>query len=218
MIKSLDRQDNALARAYSDLYSRMRSSVKRRAPYPLDQRRLYSACFLGDMGALASPSIPALIRALTAQDPDLRRAAAVSLGQIGQREKAAIAALRAALKDTESSNEAAESLWRLGETNHEIFRTLAKTLNDSEPARRVYKLNVLETLGQGEPTTRAALLRALTDEDPTVRATATNALRYLDPMAFRSRSANPSGGVSGPMVAIQSFSAPSTSPPQARHP
>ena len=115
LIKSLDRQDNALARAYSDLYSRMRSSVKRRARYPLDERRLYSACFLGDMGALASPSIPALIRALTAQDPDLRRAAAVSL-QIGQREKAAIAALRAALKDTESSNEAAESLWRLGET------------------------------------------------------------------------------------------------------
>ena len=142
--------------------------------------RTEAAITLAHLGKWDNQITDNLLSGLYNSSISVRFRAAQVLGRLPQPDRNVVLTLTGTLGDSlRPQLAAAVSLWRLGETNSGIFRTLAKALNASEPARRVYALNALKTLGQGEPTTRTALLRALKDEDLTVRAAATNALLYL---------------------------------------
>jgi HEAT repeat protein len=62
--------------------------------------RLNAAQILGEMGVVARPAVPALIRALrTDERPEMRHLAAYSLGKIDRADPVVIAALTDALND-----------------------------------------------------------------------------------------------------------------------
>jgi hypothetical protein len=64
------------------------------------RRRAASA--LGELGAAASPAVPALVEALSDEDATVRRAAAQALGAIGPEASAATPALTGALEDPDA--------------------------------------------------------------------------------------------------------------------
>lgn len=176
---ALDRQDSPLRWAYSGLYSVLPASIKKRVSPPVDvtQRRLYVAALLADMGTLGKPAIPALIRALHANDPELRRAAIRSLGRVGQGDPTAISALKTALTNAPVAMEAAESLWRLGQTDGAALAPLVAALENTNSLHRCQAALVLGSLEKPSPEAVAALTAASQDADADLRLAAALALR-----------------------------------------
>jgi HEAT repeat protein len=105
---------------------------------------------LGQMGPAAAAALPALKKALTAHDIDVRLAAAEAIAQINRQEKAVLPVLLTALRsrDREARETAVRVLGQLGPE--------AKT---AVPALR-------QALADPEPTVRAAAVEALRRVDP----------------------------------------------------
>jgi HEAT repeat protein len=121
----------------------------------------------------------ALVKALGAADPDVARAAARSLGQIGRSvPRVALPAIQPALEGPrdEVRRMAAEALGWMGPAAVEPLRAVLK--NDSPAARRA-AARALGRLGPAARTAEADLVEAVNDPDAEVRTAAAKALRLL---------------------------------------
>jgi hypothetical protein len=84
------------------LWPKLPPAIKSHLPPPADNvsTRQTAAILLADLGTMAKPSVPALIRALKEDDnPNVRWTAAAALGNLGKGDKSAKAAVTEALND-----------------------------------------------------------------------------------------------------------------------
>jgi PBS lyase HEAT-like repeat len=112
LIQALSREDSALESAYIWLCSQLPETISSRLPelQPASDIRLNAAAVVGQLGSLAKPAVPQLIRLL--QDDFADANAALSLGQIGQGSQEAIPALMLAIQ--EQRPQAATALGNMG--------------------------------------------------------------------------------------------------------
>ena len=102
LIRALNGQDASLDKAYLRGWLAA-GPVQRFVPEPASPffRRANGALLLARMGAAARPAIPAIIRALKAdENGSVRESAAWALGELGKDDAATVAALGAALTDS----------------------------------------------------------------------------------------------------------------------
>jgi HEAT repeat protein len=145
--------------------------VSRRLADPRAHRRAEHAALLGDMCSPAA-EVP-LLQALNDRDPDVRLAAARSLGRLRPR-SAAGPLLYVLVQGLVPRAVAANALISIGAAALPGIRTL---LSDEEPAARA---NAVELLGRlGNPRDSLSLRDRLDDEAPLVRRRACEALARL---------------------------------------
>ncbi|RKZ82394.1 MAG: hypothetical protein DRR16_19800 [Candidatus Parabeggiatoa sp. nov. 3] len=122
-----------------------------------------------------------VLKALPNKIAWVRRAAAESLGQLGQGNDSVIAALLKALQDKKESvrRAAAKSLGQLGQGNDSVIAALLKALQDEDDWQRRTAAESLGQLGQGNDSVIAALLKAWQNENFLVRHAATKSLGQL---------------------------------------
>ena len=132
---------------------------------------------LGRLDGPAETVAPALVDALHDADPDVRRAAARSLGQIG---RLAFPALKdkKALDDPDAGVRAmvVEAIEWMGPT---AVKPLIKALEDESPAVRRSAARALGRLGSDARPAEAALVAAVNDPREEVRDEAAKALRRI---------------------------------------
>jgi HEAT repeat protein len=127
---------------------------------------------LGEIAADAEEVVPLLVAALRHTDPDVRRAAARSLGQVGS---PATALLKPALSDSDAEvcRTAVEALGWMGPA---AVPELTDALKNESPAARRAAARALGRLGPAAESAEAALIEALRDADEQVRQSAAGAL------------------------------------------
>ena len=138
--------------------------------------RTLLACLLLSAGAnpvwaQAGPAPPSRVTAedgingLKADDPAKRRKAAVALGALGPRAKAAVPALAAALKDTDVSvrGAAALALGTMGSEARAAVPALAEVLKDDKDGVRHAALVALSAVGPEAKGAVPAVAEALRD-------------------------------------------------------
>jgi HEAT repeat protein len=181
------------------LWPKLPPSIQKHLPWPSpnnDADRGNAAAFLADIGPMAKPAIPALIRALKEdEEPSVRGNAAVALACIGKSDSTVTNTVTAALT---------EALLRDGDAHVRRSVTavflaldpeaavkagisipaLIRSLTDSNSVgTRQAAADALEQLERGDSNLVAAWTAALSDESPSIRDSATNALRRIDPEA-----------------------------------
>lgn len=129
-------------------------------------------------------SVPALIKALSDEKPEVRKDAAVLLGNIGPDARNSIPALIESLGDKESwvRGMAVEALGKIGVNEELVKSNLVKTLGDENPGVSVLTAEALTKLGHFKESV-PILIKALSDKDQLVRTRAADALRNIDPHA-----------------------------------
>ena len=163
LVRALKRDSWFGARYYREwLWPKLPPVMQARLPPPAPNsfvsyvRREDAALFLGSMGPLARPAVPALVNAANERGADdvLKMFAIWALSNIGTRDEATIA-------------------------------VLAKGLNLPAVELRVYAANRLRDLGEAgrDKDVLSALTNALKSPDQEVRIAATNALLKIDPEA-----------------------------------
>jgi HEAT repeat protein len=127
---------------------------------------------LGRLASRTQEAAPALVAALRHADPDIRRAAARSLGQIGP---PIIPALQEALADSdrEVRRSAVEALGWIGAA---AVPTLIEALNNESPSARRAAARALGRFGPAAKAAEPALIEALRGTDEKVRQAAARAL------------------------------------------
>jgi len=80
------------------------------------RQKMMATDMIGELGADAAAAIPALIKALDDENPEIRHNAVWALGQIGPPAKSAIPALEKCLDDKMLRNEATRSIRQISET------------------------------------------------------------------------------------------------------
>jgi RNA polymerase sigma-70 factor (ECF subfamily) len=145
--------------------------------------RVNAAAALGRVGAFNSPETIAALIDLVKNDPEreARRSAAGALGNIGPKAKAAIPALRAALKGDGKGGwwVAAEALGRIG--GEEVVPALVEGLASADEGVRSTSMKALGNLGTIAKPAIAALEKARQeDARPGNRAIAAEALRRIE--------------------------------------
>jgi HEAT repeat protein len=153
--------------------------MRSRPPFPA-LRLFWPALALFLAGCGGGPSVPALIKALQSQKPEVRADAAQKLGALGEAAKPAIPALIAAMRDRQASVSRAvtEALVRFGEDARPGLLALA-----DDPAAWL-RCRAVQTLGRlpSDPSMVAPLMKALEDHDQCVHDKAVEALgRVGDP-------------------------------------
>ncbi len=142
--------------------------------------REHAAAELGRLGPRAHAAVEPLMAALAHDDPYLRGAAAVALGQIGE---AAVPSLTRAL-DSDNAElrwSAAIALGRVGAPASRALAELTRLLSDpSEQVRQVAAVT-LGGLGDVARAAAPALTRSLSDRDESVRRSAAAALTRVSP-------------------------------------
>ncbi len=111
-----------------------------------------------------------------------RSDAAESLGRLGQASPEAIAALVAALHDSDARvrSNAAESLGRLGQASPEVIRGLCEAVQEAgESVIRRDAAQLLGRIGQGDNVVIDALWHGLLDENDQVRSASAQALAQI---------------------------------------
>ena len=141
------------------------------------------------------PAVPALIRALGAEDATTREKAAQTLSGIGDAAAEASPALSRALRDGDADVRlaVAKALWRITKEVQSVVPALAHLLErkwspgpEAGESRRRFLLAVIESLGRIGPPAQVAipaLLDKTGDENRHVRESAIRALRQIGPAA-----------------------------------
>jgi len=114
-----------------------------------------------------------LIEQLRVEDLEIRQAAAVALGRIGDRR--ATAALIEALRDRELAVPAAGALARIGD--RDAFESLVEMLGEPDAAIRQAVIAALNSIGH--PDMAARIAQRLEDSDPLVRESALRIAGYF---------------------------------------
>jgi HEAT repeat protein len=140
-------------------------------------------------------AVPALIRALGAEDATTREKAAQTLSGIGEAAAKAVPPLSLALRDGDAGVRlaVAKALWSITKEVQKVVPALAHLLErkwspgpEADESRRRFFLAVIESLGRiGPPAQEAipALLEKTGDENRHIRESAIRALRQIGPDA-----------------------------------
>jgi len=140
-----------------------------------------AALALGDFGPEAEPALPALLPYL---DDEVAGPNAIqAVGKIGQRDAAAVAALRDVLRNPNSPTRglAAKALGELGAA--EAVPDLADALRDPRKYERILVANALGTFGAEAEDAVGPLTELLQEPDGDLRRAATDALGQIGPPA-----------------------------------
>ena len=186
LIKALKRDSWVGATYYREwLWPKLPRSIQSHLPPPqppADYRvRLGAAYFLSQMGPIAKPAMPTLVRMLKSDGSSSSRMyAAFALGNLGKGDTAATMALAQALRDKSGvvCVTAARGLWQV---DHEAA---AKVLREDESVQ--VRARVAEASGyaaKGDKNAIAVLTETLEDRTGAVREAATNALWRVDAAA-----------------------------------
>jgi hypothetical protein len=180
LIRALRRRGWVETKYYREwLWPKCPPAIRAHLPPPNDTIWQNATLFLGQMGSIAKPAIPALIRVLKNDgDRHARRDAALTLGHLGKDDTTVIAALQAALKDDGSvAFGAAWALWRI---DHEAA---IKVLREHENAEvRCIAAWALGQVGKADQRTVAALKEASSkDPERAVRERALLELARIEP-------------------------------------
>lgn len=183
LVKMLD-NDDAVTRINTAVALWKIAQHPRAVPFLLDALRrgvrpssYQAAVALGSLGAPADVVAPALVDALHEEDPDVRRAAARSLGQIG---RAAFPALKQkkALDDPDADVRVmvVEAIEWMGPT---AVKPLIKAMEDTSPEVRRAAARALGRLDADARPAESALVAAVNDPREEVRDEAAKALRRI---------------------------------------
>jgi HEAT repeat protein len=155
LVRVLQRQDGLFGQAYRGRWIRLPYRIQRVLPRPVDaeQMRFSAAMSFGNLGDVARPAIPALLRALRDdKSEDVRGWSAWSLGRLGKAERTVISAL-------------------------------TEALNDKAPFVRSQAADALVLSSAAARNAVASLVKCMDDKNRDVRVSATNALKAIDPEA-----------------------------------
>lgn len=139
---------------------------------PKDPGSYQAVVALGGLGPQTDAAVSALVTAFRHADPDVRRAAARALGEIGP---AAIPELKQVLAgpDQEVRRRAVEALGWIGS---EAVPALIESLKDESPPVRRAAARALGRLGAQAKAAEPALIEAVNDPNPQVQQSAARAL------------------------------------------
>lgn len=128
--------------------------------------------------------VPTLIEALADSDSDVRFAATLELGRLGEKSTPAVPALIKALKDRDAlvRGSAADALGRIGDK--EGVSPLIESLKDPAPEVRAAAVRALEKF-QAKKAVPALLGLAREDRDEEVRSQARRVVWEVDPARAR---------------------------------
>ncbi len=151
LVKALERQDGLFSKPYLGAWLKLPSQIQRRLPTPHDaeQIRYSTAMSLGDMGAVARPAIPTLLRTLRDDKSEAVRGwAAWSLGQLGKEDGLVRGALTEALSDRSPfvRSQAVDALGLVGGAAQSAVTALVKCLDDPHRDVRLAATNVLKQI------------------------------------------------------------------------
>jgi HEAT repeat protein len=158
-------------------------------PPPVDNQaskaRATAAELLGQMGPMAKPAIPALIRTSRGDDNRwVRENAALALGNLGGGDRAAMAALTEAFSDKDEGVRLTLINFILPQMDPEAATEAAvRMLKDTNANVRQLAVSVLGQVGKKHVNAIAALVEALENKEYSIRAAATNLLWWEDPEA-----------------------------------
>jgi len=129
---------------------------------------------------IGAPAVPALVRALKAEDPKVQTRAASALGQIGGRARAALPELRglARSQNVRVALEASAAAARVS-LDPKDATALFGALEDADPKVRVEALAKLRALDALAAPGQAALIRLLKDENAEVQVAAVQSVCAL---------------------------------------
>ena len=149
-----------------------------RAPTWIAPRRVNAVLLLRVCGELA---VPTLTGTCADPDPDVRRASAWALGQIGPAANEAVPALVKALGDADNRVRchAAEVLSRIGPVTDEVVPALIKALGDTDRIVHIYAAQALGRIGPEAKAAIPALEQLIKNEHATVGGLAYEALKKI---------------------------------------
>ena len=141
--------------------------------------RAFAAWSLGNLGEAAREAVPALVRALDADDT--ATAVSAALARIGPAAAEAVPALAADLGGPDAGRRwrAARTLGRIGPPAHAAVPALRQALRDPNEAVRAHAARALGRIGPVAREAAADLQRATGDPDPGVQTEARQALERL---------------------------------------
>jgi HEAT repeat protein len=140
------------------------------------QQRAAAIDYLATVG---QPAVPALIKALQDRDPQVRAAAATTLGKIGPAASAAAIALMRAIgdKDANVRSQVVQAIAKIGKKAYVPYFITA--LNSSRKWERYSAVHALRAIGKDAAAAVPALIRVLEDKDMWMRVNAASALGYI---------------------------------------
>jgi HEAT repeat protein len=166
--------------------------------------RQKAALVLGEIGHMARPALPALVKLLKDEDAEsgagyryVRLAAAEALWRIDAQPELTLPTILSALRQEEDAGEwvqAANTLKFMGSNAKPALPDLIKTLSHDRLydgcgtfayyfTRRIAPFETLSSMGAAAQTAVPALHDALSDSDPLIRLVAAEALWKIDPQA-----------------------------------
>jgi hypothetical protein len=147
--------------------------------------------FPANLDILLKPARPALLKALTSDNPQYRWVAAEKLGGIGKEATYAVGPLILALgdHDTDVRKYTAKALGKIGPGAVSAVPALVAALQDEDEWVRLEAVDALGAIGHGDDATVGALTRLLDDKEDPIR---THAVRSLSKLGPRAKGAVPS--------------------------
>ncbi len=135
------------------------------------------------LAAVGRPVVPILLRALQADDPRVRRGAALALGQIRPLDPAAVPTLVAGLDDPDPAVRAdfLAAIGHLGPRGRDAIPAVRPLLGDRAAAIRLGAIAVLAQAAPRDDRLVADLTPLVADEVPSVQGRAIDVLRSLGP-------------------------------------